>query len=233
MDKLTAILKQQKKEFEEILTIYQEDIESQFNSLIKEISYLKDNLSSKDSEITTLNTKITDNKFNQQNYQNFSMVSNLSKQVTEKELEIKKYQSQLRNAKKEIDSLKERIDTISEKGDEEIEEHKHEVQQMDKIVEVLETTEIKIIKEKVEKVEEVHNEEVHNEEVHNEEVHNTEKIEEEEEQEQEISYVRKKIKGVYYYVSDEEQSLIYQCLENNEVGEVSIGRMNGKKAEFY
>ena len=124
MDKLTAILKQQKKEFEEILTIYQEDIESQFNSLITEISYLKDNLSSKDTEITTLNTKITDNKFNQQNYQNFSMVSNLSKQVTEKELEIKKYQSQLRNAKKEIDSLKEKIDTISEKGDDEIEEQK-------------------------------------------------------------------------------------------------------------
>jgi chromosome segregation ATPase len=225
MDKLTAILKQQKKEFEEILTIYQEDIESQFNSLIKEISYLKDNLSTKDIEITTLNTKITDNKFNQQNYQNFSMVSNLSKQVTEKELEIKKYQSQLRNAKKEIDSLKEKIDTISEKGDDEIEEPKHEVEQMEKIVEVLETTEIEIIKEKVE-------------EVHNEEVQNTEKIEEEllveeEEQEQEISYVRKKIKGVYYYVSDEEPSLIYNCLENNEVGEVSIGRMNGKKAEFY
>lgn len=220
MDKLTAILKQQKKEFEEILTIYQEDIESQFNSLIKEISYLKDNLSTKDIEITTLNTKITDNKFNQQNYQNFSMVSNLSKQVTEKELEIKKYQSQLRNAKKEIDSLKEKIDTISEKGDDEIEEPKHEVEQMEKIVEVLETTEIEIIKEKVE-------------EVHNEEVQNTEKIEEEQEEEQEISYVRKKIKGVYYYVSDEEQSLIYQCLENNEVGEVSIGRMNGKKAEFY
>ena len=225
MDKLTAILKQQKKEFEEILTIYQEDIESQFNSLIKEISYLKDNLSTKDIEITTLNTKITDNKFNQQNYQNFSMVSNLSKQVTEKELEIKKYQSQLRNAKKEIDSLKEKIDTISEKGDDEIEEPKHEVEQMEKIVEVLETTEIEIIKEKVE-------------EVHNEEVQNTEKIEEEllveeEVEEQEISYVRKKIKGVYYYVSDEEPSLIYQCLENNEVGEVSIGRMNGKKVEFY
>ena len=45
---------------------------------------------SKDNEITSLNTKITDNKFNQQNYQNFSMVSNLSKQVTEKELEIKR-----------------------------------------------------------------------------------------------------------------------------------------------
>lgn len=219
MDKLTAILKQQKKEFEEILTIYQEDIESQFNSLITEISYLKDNLSSKDTEITTLNTKITDNKFNQQNYQNFSMVSNLSKQVTEKELEIKKYQSQLRNAKKEIDSLKEKIDTISEKGDDEIEEQKQEVEQMEKIVEVLETTETEIIKDVVE-VEQVEEPE--------------EVVEEPEEPEElEISYVRKKIKGVYYYVSDEEPSLIYNCLENNEVGEVSIGKMNGKKAEFY
>lgn len=207
MDKLTAIFKQQKKEFEEILTIYQEDIESQFNSLIKEISYLNDNLSSKDNEITSLNTKITDNKFNQQNYQNFSMVSNLSKQVTEKELEIKKYQSQLRNAKKEIDSLKEKLDTLSEKGDEEIEEPKHEVEQMTKIVEVIEEVE-----------------------------QNTEPLQEEkeeEEEQQEVSYVRKKIKGVYYYVSDEDPPMIYECLENNEVGEVSIGKMNGKKAEFY
>ncbi len=70
MDKLTAIFKQQKKEFDEILTIYQEDIESQFNSLIKEISYLKSDLSSKDNEITTLNSKLSDNTFNQQNYQN-------------------------------------------------------------------------------------------------------------------------------------------------------------------
>jgi hypothetical protein len=210
MDKLTAIFKQQKKEFEEILTIYQEDIESQFNSLIKEISYLKDNLSSKDSEITSLNTKITDNKFNQENYQNFSMVSNLSKQVTEKELEIKKYQSQLRNAKKEIDNLKEKLDTLSEKGDEEIEEPKHEVEQMTKIVEVIE--EVEPLEEKKEE---------------------DKKEEEEEEDQQEVSYVRKKIKGVYYYVSDEEPPMIYECLENNEVGEVSIGRMNGKKAEFY
>ncbi len=212
MDKLTAIFKQQKKEFEEILTIYQEDIESQFNSLIKEISYLKDNLSSKDNEINNLNTKISDNTFNQQNYQNFSMVSNLSKQITEKELEIKKYQSQLRNAKKEIDSLKEKLDTISEKGDDEIEEPKQEVEQMVKIV------------EEIEHIDEV--------------VKNTEKIEHaeeivEEEEQQEVSYVRKKIKGIYYYISDEEPPLIYECLENNEVGEVSIGKMNGKKAEFY
>jgi chromosome segregation ATPase len=211
MDKLTAIFKQQKKEFEEILTIYQEDIESQFNSLIKEISYLKDNLSSKENEITSLNTKITDNKFNQENYQNFSMVSNLSKQVTEKELEIKKYQSQLRNAKKEIDNLKEKLDTLSEKGDEEIEEPKHEVEQMAKIVEVI---------EEIEPLQEEKKEELEVE------------VEAEEDQ-QEVSYVRKKIKGVYYYVSDEEPSMIYECLENNEVGEVSIGRMNGKKAEFY
>ncbi len=196
MDKLTAIFKQQKKEFDEILTIYQEDIESQFNSLIKEISYLKSDLSSKDNEITTLNSKLSDNTFNQQNYQNFSMVSNLSKQITEKELEIKKYQSQLRSAKKEIDTLKEKLEVFSEKGDDEI-EPKHELEQ--------EPQEQQLVKEEVK----------------------------EEVEEQEVSYVRKKIKGVYYYLSDEEPPLIYECLENNEVGEVSIGKMNGKKAEFY
>ena len=56
---------------------------------------------------------------------------------------------------------------------------------------------------------------------------------EEEEDEPEISYVRKKINGKYYFVSDETPSQIYEYIGDNEVGEVALGKMNGKKAEFY
>ena len=37
----------------------------------------------------------------------------------------------------------------------------------------------------------------------------------------------------YYYVSDEEPNQIYECLKDNEVGEVALGKMNGTLPEFY
>ena len=116
MESIKKLLHSQRKEIEDIIEIHQEDINRHFNILLTELSKLKEQNNAKDLEISKLNTTISDNKFNQDNYKNFSMVSNLSKQITEKELEIKKLQSQLRSAKKEIDGLKDKIDTLSEKG---------------------------------------------------------------------------------------------------------------------
>ena len=115
--KLKEILSKQQKDFELLFNSHNEMLEGCFNQLFDELTVLKKTIEDKDLEIGKLNSNLKDNSFNQSNYQNFSIVSNLSKQISEKELEIKTYQSQLRIAKKEIESLKEKIELISEKDE--------------------------------------------------------------------------------------------------------------------
>jgi hypothetical protein len=232
-------------------------IEMLFNNLSDELSSLKLNLVEKDKTITQLQCDIKDHDFNQSNYQNFSLVSNLSKQIKEKELELKTYQSQLRTAKKEIEMLKDKLEILSERD--EIEDPRS-VQLMIEEVEntkLTSTTTIETTTTHVEEnimdetnqnelVEDKNNQTKETEETEETEAtlekeeseetiekeESEETVEEEEEEEQEISYIRKKIKGKYYYVSDEDPPQIYECLEDNEVGSL-VGKMNDKKAEFY
>jgi hypothetical protein len=330
MSKITDLIIKQKNDIQQILLKYNELIENNFNELISEIELLRDDLSekskqikdvenlkltikNKDEEIKKLNGAVSDNNFNHQNFQNFSMISNLSKQISEKDLELKKYQSQLRLAKKEIESLREKLDIISEKDDMDdrsslksftsfnsYEDHpinvslliqerppvvpsptppqtpyeppieetinqlaslektektdtpkekeknkkdkkdkvkkssKHNTDQEPSVVE----EETKVVEEEPKVVEEEPTVVEEEPKVVEEEptvVEEEPKVveEEEEEEEQDINYYRKKIKGVYYFISDENPPLIYECISENEPGDKAIGQMNEKKAEFY
>jgi hypothetical protein len=116
-DSINEILKRQRIDISILFDDYKIEIENHFNELTNEINTLKQNIKEKDDKIIKLTDDIKDNDFNKQNYQNFSLVSNLSKQIREKEIELKTCQSQLRLAKKEIDNLKEKLDLISEKDE--------------------------------------------------------------------------------------------------------------------
>jgi hypothetical protein len=258
MESIKKLLHSQRKEIEDIIEIHQEDINRHFNTLLGELSKLKEQNDAKDLEISKLNNSISDNKFNQDNYKNFSMVSNLSKQITEKELEIKKLQSQLRSAKKEIDGLKDKIDTLSEKGcdfeDSKSDTHSdfnndHQEQPSESHVQLSiqepepvkepEPIQQEPVKEPVQESAKEHENVQEQETVkqepepEQESIGEEDKDTEEEEEESDISYVRKKINGKYYFVSDETPSQIYEYIGDNEVGEIAIGKMNGKKAVFY
>jgi len=212
-DSINEILKRQRIDITILFDDYKIEIENHFNELINEINNLKQNIKEKDDKIIKLTDDIKDNDFNKQNYQNFSLVSNLSKQIREKEIELKTCQSQLRLAKKEIDNLKEKLDLISEK-DELMSNVSLYIEEQSNINL---TNNIEIPKE----------EEIKEEEIKEEEVK-----EEDSEEEEEVSYIKKKIKGKYYFVSDENPPQIYEYLEDNEVGSL-LGKMNDKKAEFY
>jgi chromosome segregation ATPase len=233
MNTLREILKTQKLDIEILINDYNNDIELNFKNLTDAIEILKENLKERDETIFKLSTELKDNDFNKQNYQNFSLVSNLSKQIRDKELELKTCQSQLRLAKKEIDGLKEKLELISEKDEIEDLQQKQTksnvqlyIEEQSKLIveekeepKPIEEVKPKKIDKKKKKVEEVEKE--------------VEKVEEEEEEEEdEVSYVRKKIKGKYYFVSDENPPQIYEYLDGNEVGKL-IGKMNDTKAEFF
>ena len=233
--KLKEILSKQQKDFELLFNSHNEMLEGCFNQLYDELTVLKKTIRDKDLEIEKLNSNLKDNSFNQSNYQNFSIVSNLSKQISEKELEIKTYQSQLRIAKKEIESLKEKIELISEK-DEYEDNHKDPSLDLQITYPITEETQDDILNDTKEKSKDNIQEETaedNSQDVIQGETQDDTTEAEEEEAEEEISYIRKKIKGKYYYVSDEEPNQIYECLEGNEVGEIPLGKMNDSKAEFY
>jgi len=129
MNTLSELFKTQKLDIEILLNDYQIEINAHFTKLTDEIEYLKENLKDRDEQILKLSNQLKDNDFNNQNYQNFSLVSNLSKQIREKELELKTCNSQLRQAKKEIDTLKEKLELISEKDEiEDLQKQKSNVQ---------------------------------------------------------------------------------------------------------
>ena len=228
MNTLSELLKTQKLDIEILLNDYQIEINTHFKKLNDEIKDLKENLKERDDKILKLSEEVKDNNFDKQNYQNVSMVRNLSKQIREKELELKTCNSQLRLAKKEIDTLKEKLELISEKDEiEDLQKQKSNVQlyieEQSKLIEDTptennETSQILDLQEEQLK---------EDEKVKEEEVK-----EEEEEEEDEVSYVRKKIKGNYYFVSDEKPPQIYEYLEGNEVGAL-VGKMNNTKAEFF
>ncbi len=185
--------------------------------------------------------KLDKANFEEENYQNFSLVSNLSKQITEKELEIKKYQAQLRVASKTIQDLQARIDSEQEEaesiqndnppeqisedtgaeadGEESPEEQPEEKDGEPEILE--EDSEPEILEEDSEP------------EILEEDSEPEVLEEQPEEEEIEIQLTKRKIKGVYYYVSDEDPPLIYECLENDEAGEEPIGEKKGRKSIFY
>jgi hypothetical protein len=233
------ILQKQSQDINILFDDYKIEIQKHFKDLNEQIKSLKQSLFEKDDIIKKLNEELKDNDFNKQNYQNFSLVSNLSKQIREKELELKACNSQLRVAKKEIETLKDKIEVISEKDDIEsyIKEQSELVLTQKEIDHDLHI--ILKIKEEEEAKKKIEEEEAKKKIKEEEEA--KKKIEEytkknieesEEEEESEISYVRKKIKGTYYFVSDENPPQIYQYLENNEIGSL-VGKMNDKKAEFF
>ena len=234
MNTLSELLKTQKLDIEILLNDYQIEINTYFKKLNDEIENLKENLKERDDKILKLSEEVKDNNFDKQNYQNVSMVRNLSKQIREKELELKTCNSQLRLAKKEIDTLKEKLELISEKDEiEDLQKQKSNVQlyieEQSKLIEDTptennETSQILDLQEEQLKEDEKVKEDEKEEE--------KEKVEEEEEEEDEVSYVRKKIKGNYYFVSDEKPPQIYEYLEGNEVGAL-VGKMNNTKAEFF
>ncbi len=218
-DSIQEILKRQRIDIDILFDDYKIEIERHFSQLTNEINTLKQNIIERDNKITKLNEAIKDNDFNNQNYQNFSLVSNLSKQIREKEIELKTCQSQLRLAKKEIDNLKEKLDLISERDE--------LVSNVSLYIE--EQTNTNIEPEPV-LLEEQTPEPIKEPEPEPEQVEAEQEVDSSDTEE--ISYIKKKIKGKYYFVSDENPPQIYEYLENNEVGSL-LGKMNDKKAEFY
>ena len=267
------ILERQRQDINILFDDYNIEIQKHFKDLNQQIKSLKDTLLEKDDIIKKLSEELKDNDFNKQNYQNFSLVSNLSKQIREKDLELKACNSQLRIAKKEIESLKDKIEVISIKDDiesyvkeqselvlsetqpkevevesknEEInnkeskkekpksrdtkkEKQKKEVETIKEVkAKEIEVETVEVVKAKEIEVEEVKVKEI---EVVKE-VETVEEVNKDDEEETEVSYVRKKIKGTYYFVSDENPHQIYEYLENNDIGSL-VGKMNDKKAEFF
>jgi hypothetical protein len=257
MNTLSEILKTHKLDIEILLNDHQTEITTHFKQLTDEVELLKEQLRGRDEQILKLSNEIKDNNFNNQNYQNFSLVSNLSKQIRERDLEIKTYTSQLRSAKKEIDALKEKLELISEKD--EIEDLNHN-QQTQSNVQLYIEEQSKLVDEPIHKQEQIEktiektieksieqppkeNKKAKDKPKKNEKNKELEPLKEsikeesikEEienvEEEEEVSYVRKKLKGKYYFVSDENPPQIYEYLEGNEVGAL-VGKMNNNKPEF-
>lgn len=234
MNTINELLNTQHLDIKILLNDYKIEIENHFKKLTDEIEILNKNIKDKDEKILKLSDELKDNNFDKQNYQKFSMVSNFSKQIREKELEIQKKDLELKTsnsklilAKKEIDALKEKLELISEKDEiEDLPQTKSNVQlyieEQSKIIEEPISNPIQEDKKEKEK------EKTKPTGKRKEEVVEEEEVEEEEE----VSYIRKKIKGKYYFVSDEKPPQIYEYLENNEVGKL-LGKMNENKAEFF
>jgi hypothetical protein len=223
---IKEILEKQNQDVKILFDDYKIEIENYFKKIIEENNKLKIQLKEKDEQIDKLNNQIKDNDFNNQNYQNFSLVSNLSKQIRDKDLELKTCQSQLRIAKKEIDGLKEKIEVMSEKDEIEtianiqfyVKEQVELINNTEKENEINVQLEVKEIEQTIEN--------------ESDEKEDSKEESEDEADEAEISYVRKKIKGTYYFISDENPPKIYEYINDNDVGPL-LGKMNDKKAEFF
>ena len=222
MSNLESLLTNLENDFHELLQKHSKLIQTEFDQYLNEIDNLKGTIQTKDQTISEMREKLDKANFEEENYQNFSLVSNLSKQITEKELEIKKYQAQLRIASKTIQDLQTRIDSEHEEA-ESIQEDKQDNSVRESLPE-----DTGAEADGEESLEEQSPEELE-EELEEEEPEEKEL----EEEEIEIQLTKRKIKGVYYYVSDEDPPLIYECLENDEAGEDPIGEKKGRKSIFY
>jgi chromosome segregation ATPase len=85
---------------------------------INKIIELENKIGDQNKIIDQMKEKIDKTTSDEQNYQNFSLISNFSKQITEKELEIKKYQAQLRIASKTIKDLQCKVENVFEQPEE-------------------------------------------------------------------------------------------------------------------
>jgi hypothetical protein len=252
-NELVSNLKVSIKKYEEVAF---KNIENSINK----ITELESTINNQVKIMSEMKEKIEKTNMDEQNYQNFSLVSNLSKQITEKELEIKKYQAQLRIASKTIKDLRDKSGQVFEEPEDlgtstpnsvismNIETNSDNVKnKLEDVKNKLETVKNKIdnIKNKPTKTEEkpeltkVEKEEPESESEKEEpesEKEETESVEEEpesaEEEEIEINFVKVSIKKVDYFLSDETPQLIYEC-SDNEPGEVAIGEKQGRKYVFY
>jgi uncharacterized coiled-coil protein SlyX len=106
-NELVSNLKVSIKKYEEVVF---KNIENSLNK----ITELESTINNQVKIMSEMKEKIEKTNMDEQNYQNFSLVSNLSKQITEKELEIKKYQAQLRIASKTIKDLRDKSGQVFE-----------------------------------------------------------------------------------------------------------------------
>jgi len=231
MSNLECLLTNLENDFNQLIQKHQDLIKGEFTKSQNQISKLKSTIKEKDHEMIEMNEKLDKANFEEENYQNFSIVSNLSKQITEKEIEIKKYQAQLRIASKTIQELQVRIESASEKGDSVVEESEPEPEQEpEPEPEPEPVAEPKLVEEKQKGPK---TEPKPKKEPEPEKEPEPKKEPGPDEEEIEINLTKRKIKGVYYYVSDEDPPLIYECLEDDEVGENPIGEKKGRKSIFY
>ena len=243
-NELVSNLKVSIKKYEEVVF---KNIENSLNK----ITELESTINNQVKIMSEMKEKIEKTNMDEQNYQNFSLVSNLSKQITEKELEIKKYQAQLRIASKTIKDLRDKSGQVFEEPEDlgtstpnsvismNMETNSDNVKnKLEDVKNKLETVKNKIdnIKNKPTKTEEKPELTKVEKEEPESEKEETESAEEEpesaEEEEIEINFVKVSIKKVDYFLSDETPQLIYEC-SDNEPGEVAIGEKQGRKYVFY
>lgn len=200
------------EKFEEVKDSFENEI-TQLNQenreLKEEITQLKDEINQLKNETDQMENKIGQLEDDQENYQKFSILQNFNKQINERDIEIKAYESKLRIAHGQIRQMALKL-----------EEMRTEFNQPLKTQEELKEERLALEKEQHEPIPEEEQKEDSEEE---------KEESEEEESEEEIEYIKKKLKSKYYYVSDEDPKQIYEILANQDVGNcVGYYRSDGK-----
>lgn len=199
--------------FEEIKESFQNQIDQlkEENGLLKEeICQLKEQNNQMENDKNQMENKIGELEDDQENYQKFSILQNFNKQINERDIEIKAYESKLRIAHGQIRQMALQLENM-----------RKEFNQPLKTEEELREERFALEKEE--------NPEEKQEEEQEEEQEDSEEEEEQEDSEEEIEYIKKRLASKYYYVSDEDPKQIYEILDNDEVGQcVGYYRSDGK-----
>jgi len=247
MESLKNVLKKSYKSIElslnEIFNEVKESFQNEIEQLKKDNQILKnenDTLKSinnkLENDLNDKSHKIGELEDNQENYQKVSILQNFNKQINDRNLEIKAYESKLRIAQCQIRQMALQIDEMRKEFNSPLktqEELKEERLLLNNTILNEEQDNLELEKQEQENLEQENQEqenleqekqeeekqEQENQEQENQEEENQEEENQEEEEEDEIEYVKKKISSVYYYVSNEDPKQIYEILDNDDVGE--------------
>ena len=183
----------------------------------KIIQGLKETIQNNESSLEHLTNKVSELTQECKNYENVSIHKNLSKQISEKDNEIRILQNRLSTLEKKYNTLNKKYDAIILQDDERSETESIEVDNQ------ASTSHEEILEEVVGEVEVEEIEEV------------DEEVEEDDEDCEviEVEFYEKRLKPkngkgrVLFLITDDEQKDIYERLEDGEPGE-HIGKLVGK-----
>ena len=225
-----------KKKFNKSFSTGLDDIFDFFNN---RITVLETALKSHEDTIHQLETKCTgleaqydELKTELIDFKKVSIIKSLNKQLMDKDSEILFLNSKIKQSVQKARA----IAIANEKGDISVEIEKADEDEVvadeDEVVVVMADEDEEVVADEEKEVVEVVADEDEVVVVTNEEVANDEE-EEEEEEEEEVEFIEKKIKGVTYFVTDDEDRDIYEKLDNGDPGEC-VGKYNNKnRPKFF